>query len=236
MRSWLRQFFSDLAFFLQHTWVVMRGREDPDSQSHRLPVLIGALISCSLMGLTAVAVAHHASTFRVMGPVMKKQEPLEELDLTKPVRPEPKRFRARTHLPRANEGFASGPLNPKVFFPKYDLVSVDDDRVWWESEHDRNDTEDDHVMHRSLEEPFRRLVELTVQAGGTLKVQDTYRPSGIHARKSLHREGRAIDVTCDELGLEKLAKLCWAAGFDWVYYEAPRRGGAHVHCSVRHTR
>jgi D-alanyl-D-alanine dipeptidase len=123
-----------------------------------------------------------------------------------------------------------------MFLAQYDLVRIDDPRVWWESDNDHKDTEDDHLFHRAMEEPFRRLVELVHQAGGTLEVHDAYRPEGIHAPLSLHREGRAVDVTCDQLGLEKLAKLAWAAGFDWVYHEVPRRGGAHVHASVREDR
>ena len=122
------------------------------------------------------------------------------------------------------------------FDPDRDLIEVDDRRVWWESEHDKNDTENDHLMHVAMEIPFRRLVEQVVKAGGTLKVQDAYRASGIHASRSLHKEGRGIDLTCDEIGLEKLAKLTWAAGFDWVLFEAPKKGGWHVHASVRPVR
>jgi hypothetical protein len=155
------------------------------------------------------------------------------IDYSQPVREEPRRFLANTYRPKKREGVASGSINPKTFFPKYDLIRIDDPRVWWESEHDKGDTEDDHVMHRAMREPVLRLIELVHQHGGTLKVQDAYRATGVHAPRSLHREGRAIDVTCDELGLEKLAKLCWAAGFDWVYFEAPKRGGAHIHASVR---
>ena len=128
---------------------------------------------------------------------------------------------------------ASGGLQPEHFFPEYDLVRVEDDRVWWESEHDHGDTEDDHIMHRSMEEPCRRLIELVSQAGGKLKIQDAYRPSGIHSARSLHKEGRALDLTAEGISLEKLAKLCWAAGFDWVYYEVPKKSGVHIHASVR---
>ena len=155
-----------------------------------------------------------------------------DVDLTLPARPEPARFPARSHMPPRREELVSGPPGLR-FFPKHDLVRVEDERVWWESDNDQGDTEDDHVMHRSLEEPFRRLIELVARERGILKVQDTYREEGIHAAKSLHKEGRAIDLTCDELGLEKLARLAWAAGFDWVYHEVPRNGGAHVHASVR---
>ncbi len=151
-----------------------------------------------------------------------------------PVRDMPGRFPARTHKPKIAERYVNGGPDPDHFFPAHDLVEVHDPRVWWESENDDHtgDTENDHIMHRALEVPLRRLIELVVAKGGTLKVQDTYRESGIHNHRSLHKEGRAIDITCDELGLEMLARLAWAAGFGWVYHEVPKRGGAHVHASV----
>lgn len=155
-----------------------------------------------------------------------------DVDLTLPARPEPRRFAARSHMPAQREDAVCGAPVGR-FFPRHDLVRVEDARVWWESDQDTNDTEDDHLMHRSLEEPFRRLVELVSREGGQLKVQDIYRDEGIHSAQSLHKEGRAVDLTCDELGLERLARLTWAAGFDWVYYEVPRNNGEHVHASVR---
>ena len=107
--------------------------------------------------------------------------------------------------------------------------------MWWESDNDeaQGDTEDDHLVHYALEESLRRVIELVVQEGGTLEVHDAYRATGVHSPKSLHKQGRAVDLTCDELGLERLAILTWAAGFDWLYHEAPKRGGHHVHASVR---
>ena len=150
------------------------------------------------------------------------------------VRDEPDSFRVKTHLPDAREGDVSGSIDMSVFSPGRDLVYVDDARVWWESDNDEADIEDDHSMHVNCEAPFRRLVELVEMNGGTLEVHDAYRPSGVHNSRSLHREGRALDLTCDQFPLEKLAKLCWAAGFDWVYYEAGRVGnGEHIHCSVK---
>lgn len=152
--------------------------------------------------------------------------------LRRPVREAPRRFPPRTHLPDQREDATCGmPENNSS--AQRDLIRIEDSRVWWESEHDVSDTEDDHEFHRAMEEPMRRLIELVSAAGGTLKVQDAYRPQGIHKTLSLHREGRAVDLTCDELGLEKLAMLAWSAGFDWVYHEVPRNGGAHVHASVR---
>lgn len=153
--------------------------------------------------------------------------------LDQPVRDIPKRFPADTHMPKRGEGTTSGSIHLTAFVPKIDLVRIDDPRVWWESDHDTGDTEDDHILHKAMEIPLRRLINLVEKEGGTLKVQDTYRPTGVHSPKSLHKQGRAIDITCDELGLERLAKLTWAAGFDWVYYEASARGGSHVHASVR---
>ena len=68
----------------------------------------------------------------------------------------------------------------------------------------------------------------------------------VHAARSLHCEGRALDLTLGRPGsdkslsgpeasaaLERLAKLAWQAGFDWVYNEWPKGGGPHVHASVR---
>jgi hypothetical protein len=150
-----------------------------------------------------------------------------------PARPIPPRFKRDTHMPNGGEGDTSGSIDLGSFSAGRDLVYVDDDRVWWESENDKDDDECDHSMHISMETPFRRLVELVSERDGKLKVQDSYRATGVHSSNSLHKEGRGLDVTCDELGLELLARLCWAAGFDWVYYEASSRGGAHVHCSVK---
>lgn len=138
-------------------------------------------------------------------------------------------------MPNRPETTVSGPIDPEKFSPGRDLVYIDDKRVYWESDHDQGkDDECDHSMHKAMETPVRLLIELVSARNGTLEVQDAYRPAGIHNPRSLHKEGRAIDITCDELGLEKLACLAWGAGFDWVLYEAGSRGnGDHVHCSVR---
>jgi len=159
-----------------------------------------------------------------------------EVDLTKPVRSLPAHFRRNTYLPDIRESTASGAVNPELFSAGRDLVYVDDSRVWWESDNDANDTECDHSVHRSMQAPLRRLIELVDARAGVLEVQDSYRANGVHSSRSLHKEGRAIDITCDELGLEELAKLAWAAGFDWVYYEAKPKGGPHIHASVRRER
>ena len=160
-------------------------------------------------------------------------DPIEIVDVTQPVRETPHRFPARSRMPAAGEGDTSLSIHHVSFDPERDLVFVRDERVWWESDNDQGDTEDDHLVHAALEIPLRRLIELVVAEGGILEVQDAYRAEGIHSPRSLHKQGRAVDLTCDELGLERLAALAWAAGFDWVYYEAPKDGGHHVHASVR---
>lgn len=153
--------------------------------------------------------------------------------LLRQVRVEPETFPRDTYLPNMREGHVSGSVDLDSFSPGRELVRVDDPRIWWESDHDKGDTEDDHTMHRNVELPLRRVLELVADRGGTLEVHDAYRPSGLHNARSLHLEGRAIDLTCDQMSLEALAKLCWAAGFDWVYHEAKAKLGAHVHCSVK---
>lgn len=164
-----------------------------------------------------------------------------------PVRPFPKSFPRRSHLPDIRECEASGAISNSAFSAGRDLVYIVDDRVWWESDNDgETDDECDHTMHYAMELPFRRLVEMCVASNATLRVQEAYRATGIHASRSLHKEGRALDLTCPTLdpnnpsdrlssiaSLEMLAKMAWAAGFDWVYNEWPKGGGPHIHASVR---
>lgn len=169
-------------------------------------------------------------------------------NLDSPVRPALDHFPRDSKRPAKRESECSGPIDLDSFSAGRDLVYVDDPRVWWESDHDQNDrdTEDDHTMHAAMELPFRRLVNLAAQQTPEfqLRVQECFRPSGIHAAKSLHCEGRALDLTFgrDNAPLpaarrndayEKLAILCWQAGFDWVYYENSRGTGPHIHVSVR---
>lgn len=158
--------------------------------------------------------------------------PLPPPDYLTPVRDIPTRFAINTTMPRVNESKASQAIADVWFDPDRDLIRVEDTRVWWESDHDdrEKDTEEDRIMHWAMEDAFRRLVELVVQEGGRLKVQDTYRDQGIHNVKSLHKQGRAIDLTSENMSLSRLACLAWAAGFDWVYFE--KSGGLHIHASV----
>lgn len=191
-------------------------------------ILIGGSISAAVL-FVVLWVATCAKREPELPP-----EPSLIVDPLAPVRSLPETFPKGTHLPDVRESEASGSVDLGSFSPGRELTCLDDDRVWWESDNDEGDVEDDHTIHRALEWPLRRLIEQVCQRGGTLELHDAYRPGGVHNSRSLHKEGRAIDVTCDEMPLDELAKLCWAAGFDWVYYEAPRQGnGAHIHCSVR---
>lgn len=150
-----------------------------------------------------------------------------------PMREAPASFKAGKHMPDIGEGAASGSIELGTFSAGRDLIYVDDPRVWWESDSDKNDVEDDHSMHAAMAIPFIRLLDLVSEKNAVLKVQDAYRAHGVHGPRSLHKEGRALDLTSDELTLEELAILCWVAGFDWVYHEANALSGSHVHCSVQ---
>jgi hypothetical protein len=145
----------------------------------------------------------------------------------------PRRFPRNTNLPSGKESLTSGPIDLATFNPTQDLVRFQSLTVWFESDFDKAPEENDHLVHRSIVAPLERLVRLVNSNGGRLKIHEAYRCTGVHKARSLHREGRALDLTCEKLSLSELAKLCWVAGFDWVLYEDPKGGGDHIHCSVR---
>jgi hypothetical protein len=167
----------------------------------------------------------------------EKKPPAPPPDLHNPVRPAPKSFPLDSNLPRGKESLASGPIDLKTFSPTNDLIRFEDARVWFESDSDHHsDDEDDHVIHRSVEVPLKRLVNLLEKKGGKLKVHEAYRAAEknkIHLATSLHCEGRAVDLTCEKYDLGEFAKLAWQSGFDFVLYEKPRRSGVHLHCSAK---
>ena len=222
--------------------------------------IIVAVLGIHLFILLVIVVSGSCSCRRDEAKEPPAQEEAAPAEPEKPappvyqVRPFPEKFPRRSCMPDMKESDASGAISNSAFSPGRDLVYVDDPRAWWESDFDgETDDEDDHSMHRALEPAFRRLVELVAMSNATLRVQEAYRPATIHSAQSLHKEGRALDLTCpdldpsvpktnprdgkqvipSQLSLEILAKLCWAAGFDWVYYEVPRSSGAHLHVSVR---
>lgn len=178
----------------------------------------------------------------------KTKEEKKGVDLENPVRPAPAKFPRNSKRPNKPERDVSGEISNGKFSAGRDLIYVTDSRVWWESDNDGvSDYECDHSMHRAMEIPFRRLVNLVEsQTKWQLRVQEAYRPEGIHSSKSLHKEGRAIDITLGYKNGEKLktaaemqeayemlCKLAWQAGFDWVYYEYGNGTGPHVHASVK---
>lgn len=226
MRSWWRQFADEIALLARAT-----GRLFGPRHAEHGWLFLGLLLAGFAVAAGLVYASRTAPEIARL-PAGAAAAPLFE-DITRPVRELPRRFRANTHLPHRPEKRVVGPLDAGRFSAETDLIRIEDARVWWESDNDRDDVEDDHLFHPAMETPLLRLVELVSRQGGTLKVHDAYRPEGVHAKISFHKVGRAADLTCDELGLEKLAMLCWAAGFDWVYHEAPKRGGAHVHVSVK---
>lgn len=167
-------------------------------------------------------------------------------DLVNPARPAPDKFPRDAKMPNKKETDVSLGIDKVEFSAGRDLVFVQDDRVWWESDDDGDkDDECDHSIHAAMEIPFRRLANLVSAAGWQLRVQEGYRATGIHAGLSLHKQGRALDITVERIGgtkltpfekiaaFETLAKLAWQAGFDWVYFENSRGSGPHVHVSVR---
>ena len=171
------------------------------------------------------------------GVAKDNKPPAPPPDLHNPVRAAPAAFPPDSNLPRGKEIFASGPIDLATFNPTNDLVRFEDPRVWFDSDNKRHsDDEDDHLIHRAVEVPLKRLVNLLEKKKGTLKVQDAYRAADknkIHLATSLHCEGRAVDLTCEKVGLGDLAKLAWQAGFDFVLYEKPKKSGVHLHCSMK---
>jgi hypothetical protein len=234
---WFLAILDDVRRQAAHAWGLLRRAVTPAAtHAGRLHQLSG-MISLLLVGGALVLVSRAPARLYIPPPdewegfsVVPEPEPPP--DLTRPVREIPNRFPPRMRMPTQREVDSATPIDGAPFDPDRDLVYVMDDRVYWESDHDVGDTEDDHLVHFAVEEPLRRLIELVDQAGGTLEVHDAYRDVGVHHVRSLHRQGRAVDLTCDDLGLEELGKLTWAAGFDWVLYEVGP-GGHHIHASVR---
>ena len=203
--------------------------------------LIIASAVCVVGGL--VCVVSEVRGKKVVAPETPKP-PVEEVtkpepppDLFSPVRTAPASFPPDSNLPRGKEIYASGPIDLKTFSPADMLVRFEDARVWFESDVDHpSDDEDDHLIHRALEVPLKRLVNLLDKKGGKLKIHEAYRAADknkVHLTSSLHCEGRALDLTCERLSLGDLAKLAWQSGFDFVLYEKPRKSGMHLHCSVK---
>ncbi|MFP6904491.1 MAG: hypothetical protein VCG02_04670 [Verrucomicrobiota bacterium] len=237
--KFVREFIAVLSdffrYWFRHGWRALRAMN-----LHERAFLLGSMIltvcSCAFVAASVKTYRFHVQLPEASALTERPTEAgssIEAVDYSFPLRDEPPHFPLDKRWPSRTEIAHSQSIAQVPFDPERDLIRIEDDRVWWESEHDNDDVEDDHVFHWAMEEPFRRLVELMEQAGGRLKVQDVYRAEGVHAPKSLHKQGRAADLTTanpERIPLGRLAKLCVAAGFDWVFFEA--KGGFHIHVSV----
>lgn len=220
----------------------LRDFGEPDAFRHWMKLAMWGAGGLCVLGLLVCLCVESCGKSSAAGEqekqeAVKKNEPPPP-DLHNPVREAPASFPPDSNIPRGKEIYASGPIDLATFDPKRDLIRFEDARVWFESDHDDDtgDDEDDHLIHRAMEVPLKRLVNLLEKKGGKLKVQDTYRHAAsnrIHKATSLHCEGRAIDLTCEGVSLSELAKLCWQAGFDFVLYEVPKTSGIHLHSSVK---
>ncbi|MEI7898873.1 MAG: hypothetical protein WCK89_01375 [bacterium] len=200
--------------------------------------IIFAAVAC-VVALVFCLVAERCGkrgSAETQGPqVAEKKSPAPPPDLHNPVREAPASFPPDSNLPRGKEIYASGAIDLKHFNATNDLVRFEDQRVWFESDHDTGDDEDDHMIHRAVEVPLKRLANL-MEKRGTLKIHEAFRAAEknkIHIVTSLHCEGRAVDLTSETMTLTELAKLAWQAGFDFVLYEKPKQAGVHLHCSVK---
>lgn len=204
-----------------------------------LGIAAAACVTGLAVCITLEGCGKRATTEAVASKTVAKPETPPLPDLHNPARAAPAAFPPDSNIPRGKEIYASGPIDLATFNPTNALVRFEDKRVWFESDNNNHgDDEDDHLIHRAMEVPLKRLVNLVDKKGGSLKVQDAYRHADnnkIHMTTSLHCEGRAIDLTCEKLNLSDLAKLCWQAGFDFVLYEVPKKSGVHLHCSVKST-
>lgn len=157
-----------------------------------------------------------------------------------PVRELPRPFRNGQRMPVPKEGNASMLMDDVDFDPKTDLIFMDDPDVWWESDNVKNGEENDHLFHYAMEGPMRRLIHMVKERGAMLRVTEAYSLENFHHAKSLHKQGRAVDITWMQrepylkdktkrtLPLGELGRLAWAAGFTWVYFEKD-----HIHASIR---
>lgn len=219
-----------------------RGFDEPDPWRAWLRGALILAVTLGVAGLSAYMVIDGCGR-RPPSPAKQAPPPVPvppkppPPDLHNPVRPAPKVFPLDSNLPRGKETLASGPIDLSTFSPTNDLTRLDDSRAWFESDSDHHlDDEDDHVIHRAMEVPLKRLINLLDKKGGKLKIHEAYRAADknkVHLAASLHCEGRAVDLTCENFDLGELAKLAWQSGFDFVLYEKPRRSGVHLHCSVK---
>lgn len=92
----------------------------------------------------------------------------------------------------------------------------------------------DRRMSRRTHERLHALARLVEREwpGKKPRVTEAWDEDTEHGDKSVHYEGRALDLTVSDLDTTKLGRLSALsrdAGFDWVYFE----DATHVHVSTR---
>jgi hypothetical protein len=112
-----------------------------------------------------------------------------------------------------------------------DLVRNGDSRVVFK---DEERTGADRMMTPRLRSRVGELSSLVSRQwpSVSLRVTEAWDENAEHGERSLHYEGRAVDMTTSDRDAAKLgclAGLAVRAGFDWVYFE----GSTHVHASVK---
>ncbi len=98
--------------------------------------------------------------------------------------------------------------------------------------------EEDTLVQESLLGATEQLVRFLLAErsrladtwGSTLfSIDEAYDSTGVHGLRSLHSEGRALNLSVNADGAGRLAGLAWLAGFDWVSFDE----AGHVHASAR---
>jgi hypothetical protein len=92
----------------------------------------------------------------------------------------------------------------------------------------------DRRMSRRTHERLHALAKLVDREwpGTRPRVTEAWDENIEHGEKSVHYEGRALDLTTSDMApakLGRLSALAREAGFDWVYFEDE----THIHVSVR---